>query len=84
MPTRNVNLTDELDRFVAKKVKSGRTELRKLRQCNPPLRHGRLTSSQAPYCNNEKVSCNLACELLPTQTSKSEGSMTQPSLAALQ
>jgi antitoxin ParD1/3/4 len=24
MPTRNVNLTDELDRFVAKKVKSGR------------------------------------------------------------
>jgi antitoxin ParD1/3/4 len=26
MPTRNVNLTDELDRFVAKKVKSGRYE----------------------------------------------------------
>ena len=24
MPTRNVNLTDELDRFVAKKVKTGR------------------------------------------------------------
>jgi len=24
MPTRNVNLTDELDRFVLKKVKSGR------------------------------------------------------------
>ncbi len=26
MPTRNVNLTDELDRFVDKKVKSGRYE----------------------------------------------------------
>ena len=26
MPTRNVNLTDELDRFVAKKVSSGRYE----------------------------------------------------------
>ena len=26
MPTRNVNLTDELDRFVLKKVKSGRYE----------------------------------------------------------
>ena len=26
MPTRNVNLTNELDRFVAKKVKSGRYE----------------------------------------------------------
>jgi len=26
MPTRNVNLTDELDRFVASKVKSGRYE----------------------------------------------------------
>ncbi len=26
MPTRNVNLTDELDRFVIKKVKSGRYE----------------------------------------------------------
>ena len=26
MPTRNVNLTDELDRFVATKVKSGRYE----------------------------------------------------------
>jgi antitoxin ParD1/3/4 len=26
MPTRNVNLTDELDRFVAKKIKSGRYE----------------------------------------------------------
>jgi antitoxin ParD1/3/4 len=26
MPTRNVNLTDELDRFVAKKVRSGRYE----------------------------------------------------------
>lgn len=26
MPTRNVNLTDELDRFVAQKVKSGRYE----------------------------------------------------------
>jgi antitoxin ParD1/3/4 len=26
MPTRNVNLTDELDRFIAKKVKSGRYE----------------------------------------------------------
>jgi antitoxin ParD1/3/4 len=26
MPTRNVNLTDELDHFVAKKVKSGRYE----------------------------------------------------------
>ena len=26
MPTRNVNLTDELDRFVARKVKSGRYE----------------------------------------------------------
>ena len=26
MPTRNVNLTDALDRFVAKKVKSGRYE----------------------------------------------------------
>jgi len=26
MPTRNVNLTDELDRFVATKVKSGRFE----------------------------------------------------------
>jgi antitoxin ParD1/3/4 len=26
MPTRNVNLTDELDRFVAKKVKTGRYE----------------------------------------------------------
>jgi len=26
MPTRNVNLTDELDRFVVKKVKSGRYE----------------------------------------------------------
>lgn len=26
MPTRNVNLTDELDRFVAKKVKAGRYE----------------------------------------------------------
>ena len=26
MPTRNVNLTGELDRFVAKKVKSGRYE----------------------------------------------------------
>ena len=26
MPTRNVNLTDELDRFVLKKVKSGRFE----------------------------------------------------------
>ena len=24
MPTRNVNLTDELDRFVAKKIKTGR------------------------------------------------------------
>ena len=26
MPTRNVNLTDELERFVLKKVKSGRYE----------------------------------------------------------
>jgi len=26
MPTRNINLTDELDRFVAKKVKTGRYE----------------------------------------------------------
>ncbi len=26
MPTRNVNLTEELDRFVVKKVKSGRYE----------------------------------------------------------
>jgi antitoxin ParD1/3/4 len=26
MPTRNINLTDELDRFVLKKVKSGRYE----------------------------------------------------------
>src|ERR1700734_257847 len=26
MPTRNVNLTNELDRFVAKKVKTGRYE----------------------------------------------------------
>ncbi|HZT31699.1 MAG TPA: type II toxin-antitoxin system ParD family antitoxin [Bryobacteraceae bacterium] len=26
MPTRNVNLTDELDRFVTEKVKSGRYE----------------------------------------------------------
>jgi len=26
MPTRNVNLTDELDRFIAKKVKTGRYE----------------------------------------------------------
>jgi len=26
MPTRNVNLTDELDRFVARKVKNGRYE----------------------------------------------------------
>ena len=26
MPTRNVNLTEELDRFVAKKVKGGRFE----------------------------------------------------------
>ncbi len=26
MPTRNVSLTDELDRFVAKKVKAGRYE----------------------------------------------------------
>ncbi len=26
MPTRNVNLTDELDRFVAKKIKTGRYE----------------------------------------------------------
>jgi antitoxin ParD1/3/4 len=26
MPTRNVNLTEELDRFVAKKVKAGRYE----------------------------------------------------------
>ena len=26
MPTRNVNLTDKLDRFVAKKVRSGRYE----------------------------------------------------------
>jgi antitoxin ParD1/3/4 len=26
MPTRNVNLTNELDRFVAKKIKSGRYE----------------------------------------------------------
>jgi len=26
MPTRNVNLTNELDRFVARKVKSGRYE----------------------------------------------------------
>jgi antitoxin ParD1/3/4 len=26
MPTRNVNLTDELERFVARKVKSGRYE----------------------------------------------------------
>jgi antitoxin ParD1/3/4 len=26
MPTRNVNLTDELDRFVMKKIKSGRYE----------------------------------------------------------
>jgi antitoxin ParD1/3/4 len=26
MPTRNVNLTDELDRFVAQKVESGRYE----------------------------------------------------------
>jgi antitoxin ParD1/3/4 len=26
MPTRNVNLTDELDRFVRKKVKNGRYE----------------------------------------------------------
>lgn len=26
MPTRNVNLTDELDRFVARKVKAGRYE----------------------------------------------------------
>ena len=26
MPTRNVNLTDNLDRFVAKKVKTGRYE----------------------------------------------------------
>ncbi len=26
MPTRNVNLTDELDRFVTKKIKAGRYE----------------------------------------------------------
>jgi antitoxin ParD1/3/4 len=26
MPTRNVNLTEELDRFIARKVKSGRYE----------------------------------------------------------
>jgi hypothetical protein len=26
MPTRNVNLTNELDRFVAKKIKTGRYE----------------------------------------------------------
>ncbi len=26
MPTRNINLTDELDRFIATKVKSGRYE----------------------------------------------------------
>jgi antitoxin ParD1/3/4 len=26
MPTRNVNLTDELDRFVAKKIRTGRYE----------------------------------------------------------
>jgi antitoxin ParD1/3/4 len=26
MPTRNVNLTDELDRFVARKIKAGRYE----------------------------------------------------------
>ncbi len=26
MPTRNVNLTEELDRFVAKKIKAGRYE----------------------------------------------------------
>ena len=26
LPTRNVNLTDELDRFVAKKIKTGRYE----------------------------------------------------------
>lgn len=26
MPTRNVNLTEELDRFVAKKIKTGRYE----------------------------------------------------------
>jgi len=38
----------------------------------------------APYCTTEKLSCNVAVELLPTQTSKSEGSTTQPFLAALQ
>ena len=32
----------------------------------------------------EKLSCREAVELLPTQTSKSEGSTTQPFLAALQ
>jgi hypothetical protein len=37
-----------------------------------------------PYCDTEKLSCKVAVELLPTQTSKSEGSTTQPSFAALQ
>jgi hypothetical protein len=36
------------------------------------------------YCLTEKVSCKVAAELLPTQTSKPEGSATQPFFAALQ
>jgi hypothetical protein len=38
----------------------------------------------APYSVTEKLSCNAAVELFPTQTSNSEGSTTQPFFAALQ
>jgi hypothetical protein len=42
------------------------------------------TRKQSLYCTTEKVSCKVALESLPTQTSKSDGSRTQPFLAALQ
>jgi len=37
-----------------------------------------------PYGTIEKLSCNVAVELLPTHTSKSEDSATHPFFAALQ
>jgi hypothetical protein len=41
------------------------------------------TCSSIPHCT-EKLSCSVAAELLPTQTSKSEGSTVHSFFAALQ
>jgi hypothetical protein len=45
--------------------------------------HSNLSPS-VRYCLTEKLPCRVAAELSPTQTSKSEGSTTEPVFAALQ